>query len=62
MTNLLKFAIERTFRGIDPAPTITAPHPDQPMLTMLTERERLDQFEQSRNTRDGEVAPYRRAA
>ena len=62
MTNLLRFAIERTYRGVTPSKAITAPAPERVVVSMLTESERLAQFEQSAATRDGEVAPYRKAA
>ena len=65
MSGLLRFAIERTQRGIDPAQTITAPLPDHefggdPDKGLLDQRDRY--FEQSKNTRDGEVAPYRKVS
>ena len=65
MNTLLRFAIERTRRGIDPAQAITAPLPEyelggDPDKGLLDQRESY--FEQSKNTRDGEVAPYRKAS
>lgn len=64
MTNLLRFAIERTLRGVTPSQAITAPLPDltpqDPDKGLLEQRELY--FEQSRNTRDGEVASYPKAA
>lgn len=63
--SLLRFAIERTHRGVTPAPAITAPLPalddaNDPDKGLLEQRDSY--FEQSAATRDGVVAPYRQAA
>jgi len=63
--SLLRFAIERTHRGVTPAPAITAPlpsldEPQDPDKGLLEQREQY--FAQSAATRDGVVAPYRKAA
>ena len=59
----LEFAIiQRQRRGVMPSRTITAPHPCPAILTMLSESERLAQFELSRATKGGRLPnpPVRR--
>jgi hypothetical protein len=57
---LLRFAIERTHRGVTPAKAITAPLPElapsDPDKGLLPQREA--QFAQSAKTKNGVVAPY----
>ncbi len=58
--NLLRFAIERTQRGTDPAPTITAPKPHLRVVTAEHFDNRERYARQSEGTRGGEVAPLPR--
>lgn len=52
--------IERTYRGVDPHPTITAPcAPVDRWIDHHDEAIRLATFRQSENTRDGQLAPFR---
>lgn len=54
--NLLRFAIERTYRGVDPAPMITAPKRHLRVVTAEHFENRDRYIRQSEETRDGEVA------
>lgn len=45
---LLRAVVQRTYRGVTPPRTITAPEPCQ-RADLITEAERLAQFERSRN-------------
>ena len=62
--NLLRFAIERTYRGVTPERTITAPHPTTRLRVMTAaDFENVARYRiQSENTRDGQVAPLPRKA
>lgn len=46
--HLLRAMIQRTYRGVTPPRTITAPHPCE-VKTLLSEADRLATFEHSRN-------------
>jgi hypothetical protein len=46
--HLLRACVQRTYRGVTPPRTITAPEPCQ-RADLITEAERLAQFERSRN-------------
>lgn len=52
---LLRAVVQRTFRGVTPPRTITAPEPCV-RADLITERERLAQFEHSRNFHASSVA------
>jgi len=49
---LLRAVVQRTYRGVTPPRTITAPEPCQ-RADLITEAERLAQFERSRNFHAG---------
>lgn len=53
---LLRAVIQRTYRGVTPSRTITAPEPGE-RASLITEDERLDTFKRSRAFHAAPVVP-----